>query len=540
MSSKEELAQSVGNANVRGKFDTDVATAVGPNTNDAVLFGRLRSHHDGNMTGLSLAGTVLARRYKILGMIDGHCFKAHDLALDQTVTVRQAMPTSPRDGDAWRQKVQQLVLVRNPNFLNVLDVVFDNSSGFVITERARGRSIGELLRERSRFELEDVLRLMTPLAGSLDLAAALTCCPSPISAFWLFTETRRSFAVDSEQRPPSEWPSFFVKLDVWELVRPRKNIERPFLTSKAQSGGSRGLAVRQAALLTYELLGGEKKKEGEVKRWFKPVNGLGDAGNSILYDGLQGSPRFETSEDFFHKLESAIRSGAGASRALPAPALQTREHSVALPDTNEVMRRFNRDTGWLATGVLGAVVFAALVLAVLVQDRHPKAVDLTEETVQARGDLLLNANFATRFTVVGLNGKSSTGKMTSGQASNVGHAFTEISSEEIPSSQIEAAASTPTPVLAFTPEINHITAPANASSWSPVHWQDSARVSRPKVPNVGYRSSVRSRFVDVKMRLIALWHQSLVRSERSRSWTLFSNSNKGDRRKVSYTAATNH
>ena len=298
--------------------------------------------------------------------------------------------------------------------------------------------------------------------------------------------------------------------------------------------------MRQAALLTYELLGGEKKKEGEVKRWFKPVNELSDAANAILYDGLQGSPLFENSGCFFHKLESAIRSGAGESRALPAPALQTREHSVALPDTNDVIRRFNRDTEWLATGVLGAVVFAALVLAVLVQERHPKAVDLTEEAVQARGDLLLNANFATRFTVVGLNGKSSTGKMTSGQASNVGHAFTEISPKEIPSSQMEAAASTPTPVLAFTPEINHITAQANASSWSPVHWQDSARVSRPKVPNVGYRSSVRSRFVDVKMRLIALWHQSLVRSERSRSWTLFSNSNKGDRKKVSYTAATNH
>jgi hypothetical protein len=168
-------------------------------------------------------------------------------------------------------------------------------AAFVITERARGRSIGELLRERSRFELEDVLRLMTPLASSLDLAAALTCCPNPISPCWLFTETRRSFAVDAEQRPLSEWLPFFVKMDVWELVRPRKNIEWPFLSSKAQSGGSRGLAVRQAALLTYELLGGEKKKEGEVKRWLKPVNELGDAGNSILYDALQGSPLFETS-----------------------------------------------------------------------------------------------------------------------------------------------------------------------------------------------------------------------------------------------------
>jgi hypothetical protein len=47
--------------------------------------------------------------------------------------------------------------------------------------------------------------------------------------------------------------------------------------------------VRQTAFLTYELLGGEKKEEGEVRRWFKPVKELGDAGNSILYHGLQGS-----------------------------------------------------------------------------------------------------------------------------------------------------------------------------------------------------------------------------------------------------------
>ncbi len=190
---------------------------------------------------------------------------------------------------------------------------------------------------------------------------------------------------------------------------------------------------------------------------------------------------------------------------------------MALPDTNDVIKRFNRDTGRLATGVLGAVVFAALLLAILVQERHPKADDLTEEAVQAGGDLLLNAKPATRFTVVGLNEKSSTDKMTSGQASNVDHAFTEISPEEIPSSQMEAAASTPPPVLAFTPEINRHDVQANTSSWSPAHWQDSARVIRPKIRNVRDRSSVPPRFVDVKMRLIALWHQSLARSEKSRN-----------------------
>jgi hypothetical protein len=260
----------------------------------------------------SLAGMVLASRYKILESIAGDGFKAHDLVLDQTVTVRQTFLTSQHAGDTWRQNVQQLALVRDPNFLNVLDVTSDKSNDFVITERPRGQSIADLLRERSRLDVEDVLRLMTPLAGAIDLAAAFSCCPNPISTCWLFAETRSSFAVDPEQRPLS-FP-FLVKLDVWQLIRPGKNNARPFLNSKAQSGGSREMAVWQTALLTYELLGGETKKDGEVKHWFKPVNGLGDAGNSILYRGLQGSPLFESSGCFFHKLKSAIQSGDGGPR----------------------------------------------------------------------------------------------------------------------------------------------------------------------------------------------------------------------------------
>ena len=89
----------------------------------------------------SLAGTILGGRYRVLETIDVDSFKAHDVALDQTVTVRQALLTSQRAGDTWRQKVQQLALVRDPNFLNVLDVIFAKSSDFVITERPRGHSL---------------------------------------------------------------------------------------------------------------------------------------------------------------------------------------------------------------------------------------------------------------------------------------------------------------------------------------------------------------------------------------------------------------
>ena len=160
--------------------------------------------------------------------------------------------------------------------------------------------------------------------------------------------------------------------------------------------------------------------------------------------------------------------------------------------TGDVFKVYNRDTAWLATGVLGALVLAALMLAV--QERQPKA-------TQAERDLLPNAYSATVESVVAKSSHSN-GKMTTESGSSVDHAFTETPPQEIPSSQRESAASTPTVVLALTPEMNR-----NA------HRQDSGRVRGPKTRNGRNRSSAAFRSVDVKRRLIELWHQSLAKSE---------------------------
>ena len=165
------------------------------------------------------------------------------------------------------------------------------------------------------------------------------------------------------------------------------------------------MAVSQTALLTYELLGGERTNENDIKRWFKPVHTLGEAGNSILYRGLQGSPQFESSGCFLHKLQSAIQSGAAESRALPAPVVPTQENSAALSRTSDMIRGFNRDTWWVATAVLGVVIFATLVLAVEVQERHQKRHDLTQKTRQVKHDLVLNADPVTPFSGVGFGRK---------------------------------------------------------------------------------------------------------------------------------------
>jgi hypothetical protein len=187
--------------------------------------------------------------------------------------------------------------------------------------------------------------------------------------------------------------------------------------------------------------------------------------------------------------------------ALNPPPLQTRELPSALSDTYKVIRRLNRNTTWVATGLLGSVVFAALMVAL--QERHPKADDLTKEARQTTGDLLVNANPIALSNVVDPNGKS-IDKITSGPATSVDPGF--------------------------APEINRPDVQANVSSSSPAHGPDSVQVIRPKMPKVRYRTFVRHRTLDVKMRLIALWHQSLAQSEKSRTWT-FSNSNKGERRK---------
>jgi hypothetical protein len=160
------------------------------------------------------------------------------------------------------------------------------------------------------------------------------------------------------------------------------------------------------------------------------------------------------------------------------------------------------------------MVFAALVLAV--QECQPKA-------PQTERELSLNAS--PRGARSALASSNFTGKMTPEQGSCNDHTFTETALLEAPSSSAVAA---PAPVLAFTPEINN------------GHRQGSAPERRPRTLNLKSRSTVGFRTVEVKRRLIELWHQSLAQSEKPRSWTAFSNLSGGGRKKAAYTAETSH
>jgi hypothetical protein len=477
---------------------------------------------------------ILAGRYRISKKTGAGIFKAQDLALDQTVTVRGPFRSPKGYGDLWRKKARQLALVRNPHFLNVLDVVSEESGDFLVSEHPRGKSVVELLGERSRFDAEDVLTLMISLASALDLAAFFTCSPRLISARYLFTESKHWIAVNSEEPSFSAFAQLCVRLDVSELVTPMRNIGSPCLFSKPLRRGFKRLAVRQTALLTYELLGGDHPGDGiEVKRRFRPIGDLNISSNAILYYGLLGSPGCRTSESFIQKLGEARGSGSSKSKMWSVPTLQTREDFTLNAHTNDVLRRFNRETKHLVAGVLGVVTFGALAFAVLVPERQLKMVDLSQAASPPKPGSLFHPASPLLFGKEEMNAKSVIYGHVPVREPRVNPGLAEFSPAENLEPIEPVAAQTANPALVLNSQINQLHEQPNGSKWSPES-KDSARAIRIVSPRKRHKPSDR---LNLKMRLLALWHQSLERNN-SRAWKLFSA--KGEEDKRGYTAGAGH
>jgi hypothetical protein len=104
------------------------------------------------------------------------------------------------------------------------------------------------------------------------------------------------------------------------------------------------------------------------------------------------------------------------------------------------------------------------------------------------------------------------------EAGWAGSVIVKFSPRENRYPHLENAAATPFPLLALTPSHD---IQANADSRSTDHRKASGQAMELRVPRTRSRASMRP--VDVKTRLIALWHQSLARSGRPLSWNVFAN-----------------
>jgi hypothetical protein len=180
----------------------------------------------------------------------------------------------------------------------------------------------------------------------------------------------------------------------------------------------------------------------------------------------------------------------------------------------ETIIKFNRDTAWLATGVVGTVVLAAIVLAV--QEHQPNA-------KPAGSDLSVKANPASMLAVIANRSSPDTGSAPRPDSS-VDRTSLD---EKVSSSRNQSTTHASDPAL--KPE-------AGRHEQRP----ESTRRRGSRTPNARNRSSVAFGDSEVKRRLIALWHQSLAKNDKSRSWTAFSHLNKGVHNKAAYTAEMSH
>jgi hypothetical protein len=122
------------------------------------------------------------------------------------------------------------------------------------------------------------------------------------------------------------------------------------------------------------------------------------------------------------------------------------------PETNETLRKFNRDTRAFCVGLLGILFLAAWACLALIQERHPPNGDVTEITSQAKSDSSPTADTTTLFTRTESSPNMSSGAVTSVKSPLADQRPTERSSKESLGWTEIAGGSTPSPVFVLSPE----------------------------------------------------------------------------------------
>ena len=182
---------------------------------------------------------------------------------------------------------------------------------------------------------------------------------------------------------------------------------------------------------------------------------------------------------------------------------------------NDVLRRYDRQTMWVASGLLICTILAAVVVAV--QEQEKNAADHATAENLISDAAAVNANPTALPDVRSVNAVSANNEMSLGQTISVKRTDIVISPGKSSSPLTESPESSLIPVSALTSETYQPETQADTSPMSPVQRKDTAPVIRPSIRNLRHRQHGRLR-LDVKSRLIALWHESLARSQHPGAW----------------------
>ncbi len=125
------------------------------------------------------AGTVIAGRYRVVGLIGvgamGMVYRVHDERLHLDVALKVLRPEQAPDARMLERFEQELVLARQVTHKNVVrihDIGQDGELHFLTMDHVDGRSLKQILDERRRLEIGEVVTIALDLAEALGAAHA--------------------------------------------------------------------------------------------------------------------------------------------------------------------------------------------------------------------------------------------------------------------------------------------------------------------------------------------------------------------------------
>jgi hypothetical protein len=170
----------------------------------------------------------------------------------------------------------------------------------------------------------------------------------------------------------------------------------------------------------------------------------------------------------------------------------------------------NEKSPLLSVFVLIAVAFAALV-----PERAIMRIGVRQSESQPESVSQLNVDRATSFEITDLSRVKSTSETLPAKLSIPAQQPAESSLEEMPGQMESSVGSSPPAPQTSDSKITDTSAETNSSEFSPAPRMPSAHISKKNASKQRFRPPHELGDAEVKRRLIALWHQSLLHSGES-------------------------
>ena len=295
-------------------------------------------------------GAVLAERYRVTAEIREGIGGRIFLAKDEKATGRQPAgvglkllhPTIASDVTLLNRVENEISTIRSaidPHVLRYFSLEREIPVPFLIREWVHGFLLYDLLRWRTACRVTEVVKLLEPVASTLDFVAnhglglvdvsprkIFVSCPGDIDPSTFSTLGKNDIG---------DWDRCEVKLNPLSLgplvlrnrqVRDNQTLipsSRILSLTQAETGIRGVKAVRLFGRLVYELLSGHPPTDSRgTPARYTPVSALNEAGNRALQRACAGPDQpFVDCVDFWRALRESVEHSRGSS-APPYPERQ--------------------------------------------------------------------------------------------------------------------------------------------------------------------------------------------------------------------------